>query len=104
MRLNFSIRSFLVFLAMCFTVPAVLLFGFFEARSGLRQARDDAREMNRQAALLIDHDIQATLERVKALSEGLAVDVNLDKLRFDDVGRLTQLLNLYPDVVFFILN
>jgi PAS domain S-box-containing protein len=104
MKLNFSIRSFLVFLAICFTVPAVLLFGYFEARSGIRQAREHAREMNRQAALLIEHDIEATLEKFKALTEGLAVDVNLDKLRFDDVDRLKQVLNLYPDVVFFILN
>ena len=40
-------------------MPAVLLFGFFEARNGIQQARDDAREMNREAALLIVHDIQA---------------------------------------------
>ena len=104
MRLNFSIRSFLVFLAACFTVPAVLLFGFFEARSGIRQARDDAREMNRQAALLIEHDIQSTLQQIRALTEGLVVDVDLDKLKFDDEDRLQQVLHLYPGISFLILN
>jgi len=104
MRLNFSIRSFLVLLAVCFTVPAVLLFGFFEARSGMRQARDDAREMNGQAALLIDHDIAATLEQFKALTEGLAVDVNLDKLRFENVDRVKQVLDLYSGISFLILD
>ena len=64
MKINFSIRSLLVFLAISFTVPAVLLFGYFEALSGVRQAREQASEMNRQAALLIQHDIAASLQEV----------------------------------------
>jgi PAS domain S-box-containing protein len=104
MKVKFSIRSFLVFLAMCFTVPAVLLFGFFEARSGIRQAREDAREMNREAASLIDHDITASLEQFKAFTEGLAVDVDLEKLTFDDADRVKQALNLYSGISYVILN
>ena len=104
MKVNFSIRSFLVFLAMCFSVPAVLLFGFFEASSGVRQAREDAREMNREAASLIDLDIAASLEQFKAFSEGLAVDVDLEKLRFGDPDRVKQALNLYSGITYVILN
>lgn len=104
MKINFSIRSFLVFLAISFTVPAVLLFGFFEAWSGIRQAREDAREMNRQAALLIERDISASLSEFKAFTEGLAVDINLSTLQFSDADRVRQALNLYPGITYLILN
>jgi len=104
MKVNISIRSFLFFLAMCFSVPAVLLFGFFEAKSGIRQAREDAREMNREAATLIDHDIAASLEQFKAFTEGLAVNVDLEHLRFDDPERVKQALSLYSGITYLILN
>ncbi|HEY2384565.1 MAG TPA: histidine kinase dimerization/phospho-acceptor domain-containing protein, partial [Terriglobia bacterium] len=104
MKINFSIRSFLVFLAISFTVPAVLLFGFFEARSGVRQAREDARDVNRQAALMIEHEIAASLEQFRAFSEGLALDVDVGALRFRDTGRVMEEVKLYPGITYLILN
>jgi PAS domain S-box-containing protein len=104
MKINFSIRSFLLFIAISFTVPALLLFGYFEAVGGVRQAREQAREMNRQAAVLIAHHIEASLSEFKAFTEGLALDVDLDKLRIADVDRLTQALKAYPGFAFLLLN
>ncbi len=104
MRINVSIRSFLVFLAISFTVPAVLLFGFFEALSGVRQARVEARVMNQQAALLIEHEIAGSLRQFKAFAEALAVDINLDTLRFRDAERLMRTLKAYPGFAFLLLN
>jgi PAS domain S-box-containing protein len=104
MKINFSIRSFLVFLAISFTVPAVLLFGYFEALNGVRQAREQAKEMNRQAALLIQHDIGASLQEFKAFTEGLALDVDPEKLRIADENRVNQVLKAYPGFAFLLLN
>jgi signal transduction histidine kinase/ActR/RegA family two-component response regulator len=104
MKISFSIRSFLVFLAICFAVPAVLLFGLFEAWSGIRKTREDAREMNRQAAVLIEHDISASLQEFKAFSEALAIDINLDTLKFEDPEHVLPLLKLYPDIDYLVLN
>ena len=104
MKINFSIRSLLVFLAISFTVPAVLLFGYFEAQSGVRQAREQASEMNRQAALLIEHDISSSLQEFKAFTEGLALNVDLQKLRVVDENRVTQVLKAYPGFAFLLLN
>ena len=80
MKVNFSIRAFLVILAISFTVPAVLLFGYFEAVNGVQQARDQAREMNEQAAFLIQHDLYASLREFKGVAESLAIDVDLSKM------------------------
>src|SRR5438067_407215 len=104
MKINFSIRSLLVFLAISFTVPAVLLFGYFEAQSGVRQAREQTSEMNRQAALLIEHDISSSLQEFKAFTEGLALNVDLQKLRVVDENRVTQVLKAYPGFAFLLLN
>ena len=104
MKINFSIRSFLVVLAISFTLPAVLLFGYFEAVSGLQQARDEAREMNRQAALLIQHDLAGSLKEFKALAEALAVNIDIKTLRFKDPERITQVLKAHPSLAFVVLN
>ena len=104
MKINFSIRSFLVFLAISFTVPAVLLFGYFEAMSGVRQAHEQAREMNRQAALLIEHDIAGELQKFKVFTEALALEVEVQNLRVWDTGRVMGLLKAYPEFAFVLLN
>ena len=104
MKINFSIRTFLVFLAVSFTVPSVLLFGFFEAFNGVRQAREEAREMNRQAALLIERDIAASLDKFRAFSEGLAVDIDLETLRFKDPEPVKAILKAYPGIAYLLLN
>jgi PAS domain S-box-containing protein len=104
MKINFSIRSFLVFLAISFTVPAVLLFGYFEAVNGLQQARDDASEMNRQAAILIQHDLAGSLKEFKGIAEALAVDIDFKTLRFADPTRVKQVLKAHPGIAFLVLN
>jgi PAS domain S-box-containing protein len=104
MRLDFSIRSFLVFLAISFTVPAILLFGYFEALSGVRQANENAQEINRQAALLIEHDIEGGLQKFKAFTEALSLYVDTQSLRVTDTGRVTELLKTYPGFACLLLN
>jgi PAS domain S-box-containing protein len=105
MKINFSVRSFLIFLAICFTTLPVLLFGVYEARSGVERANEDARKMNGQAARVIEHDISATIEQFKTLFSGLAVDVNLGETRFSDPARINELLKSYSvPVSIFLLN
>src|SRR3990172_13082068 len=100
MKIDFSIRSLLVFLAISFAIPAVMLFVLIEARSGAQQARRQAQEMNRQAALLIQRDIAASLQQFKTLTEGLSVDVDHQTLRFAHPDRVTRILNDYPGIAF----
>ena len=70
----------------------------------MRQAREQASEMNRQAALLIEHDISSSLQEFKAFTEGLALNVDLQKLRVVDENRVTQVLKAYPGFAFLLLN
>ena len=104
MKVNFSIRSFLVFLAISFTVPAVLLFGYIEAVNGLQQARAEARGKNRQAAILIQHDLAGTLKEFKGIAEALAVNIDLKTLRFTNPERVKQVLRAHPRIAFVVLN
>jgi signal transduction histidine kinase/ActR/RegA family two-component response regulator len=104
MRINLSIRSFLVLLAISFTIPAVLLFGFIEATSGVQQSREQSREMNRQAALLVQQDIAAFVEQFKVLSAGLSVDIDFETLRFSHPDRIARILKQYPGIALLILN
>ncbi len=104
MKQNLTIRSFLIFLAISFSVPAILIFGLFRAYTAVQQARDQVRQMNQQGALLVQRDIAATLDKFKALSEGLASDVDLDRLRFKDETRAVDIMNLYPGFTLLLLN
>jgi len=104
MKINFSIRSFLVFLAISFTVPAVLLFGYFEAVNGVQQARAEAREMNREAAILIQHDLAGSLKEFQGIAEALAVDIDFKALRFKDPDSVRNMLRKHPALVFLLLN
>jgi PAS domain S-box-containing protein len=104
MNLNLSIRSFLVLLAISFTIPAVLLFGFIEASSGVRQSRQQAQEMNRQAAMRIQQELEASVERFRILSEGLSVDIDLDTLQFAHPDRIMRIFQQHPGIDFRILD
>ncbi len=104
MKLNLSIRSLLIFLAISFAIPAVMLFGLFEARRGAQQARLQAQEMNRQAGLLIHHDITSLLQQFKTLTEGLSTDVDPQLLRFAHPDRVMRILKDYPGIAFLLLN
>ena len=63
MKINFSVRTFLVFLAVTFTTIPVLLFGIYEVRSGVQRANQQASETNREAALLIQQNIASAIAR-----------------------------------------
>lgn len=105
MKTNFSVRSFLVFLAVSFTTVPVLLLGVYTGRSDVERANQQVRELNGQGALLIERDITAEVNRFKALFEALSADVDLTKLRLRDEARALEVLRKYPQVsVVSILN
>ncbi len=102
---NFSVRSFLVFLAVSFTTVPVLLLGVYTGRSGVERTNQQALELNRQGALLIERDIASEVSRFKALFEALSADVDLRTLRFRDEARAIEVLRKYPQVsVISLLN
>ena len=51
MKIKFSLRALLIFLAVGFTTIPVLLFGIYEAQTGVQRANQQASETNREAAL-----------------------------------------------------
>lgn len=91
MKISFSVRSLILFLVTAFTVPAVLLFGFIEARRGLEHSAEDVGAMNRQGALIVQREIGAAVERFKALFEGISADVDIKNMRFSNAGRTVEI-------------
>ena len=65
MKIDFSLRTLLVFLTVsCITIP-VLLFGINQSRDAAQRANEQIQEFNRQAALVIESDIGGTVEQYK---------------------------------------
>ena len=105
MKINFSVRTFLIFLAVSFTMVPVVLFGVYEARSGVERTNQQASELNVEAALLIERDIALAIDRFKGVFEGLSAGVDLTTLRFRDEDRAKNVLKEYPQIAtLFLLN
>ena len=101
MKINFSLRTFLIFLAVTFTTIPVLLFGIYEARIGVQRANEQASETNRQAALLIERDVASAIDRYRTVFESLSAALDRKILRFRDEARATEILKQYPGITTF---
>jgi PAS domain S-box-containing protein len=101
MKINFSVRTFLVFLAVTFTTIPVVLFGIYEVRSGVERANQQASETNREAALLIERDIASAIDRYKTVFESLGAGLDMKTLRFPDEDRVVGIIKQYPQITAF---
>src|SRR5438552_13071273 len=101
MKINFSVRTLLIFLAVGFTTIPVLLFGIYEARTGVQRANQQASETNRDAALLIDRDIASAIDRYRTVFESLSAGLDMTTLHFRDEARAVEILKQYPGITAF---
>src|SRR5437762_10757449 len=101
MKINFSVRAFLIFLAVTFTTIPVFLFGIYEVRSGVQRANQQASESNREAALLIERDIASAIDRYKTVFESLSAGLDMATLHFRDESRVEEILKEYPQITAF---
>src|SRR5262249_34921112 len=101
MKIDFSVRTFLVFLAVTFTTIPVLLFGIYEARTGVQRANEQASEANRAGTLMIERDVASAIDRYRTVFESLSAALDRKSLRFRDEMRAIEILRQYPGITTF---